>query len=123
MVVLDMAMDSLLKEELQEMRDADPGAFGVALATDESPPSQRRFCGYRFQVTVVYVPAWLPEEKWGRPQTPPLAVRSRLLDIRHCPSKDGAGVMKVLDKQLARVGLSRYDVVAMTGDGGAQNEG
>ena len=62
MVVLDMAMDSLLKEELQEMRDADPGAFGAALATDKRPPSQRRFCGYRFQVTVVYVPAWLPEE-------------------------------------------------------------
>ena len=41
----------------------------------------------------------------------------------HCPSKDGPGVMKVLDKQLARVGLSRYDVVAMTGDGGSENEG
>ena len=43
--------------------------------------------------------------------------------MRHCPSKDGAGVMKVLDKQLDRIGLSRYDVVAMTGDGGAENEG
>ena len=123
MVVLDMALDSLLKDELQEMRDADPGAFGVALATDESPPSQRRFCGFRFQVTVVYIPAWLPEEQWDRSKTPPMVVRSRLLDICHCPSKDGAGVMKVLDKQLDRVGLSRYDVVAMTGDGGAENEG
>ena len=123
MLVLDSALDSLLKEELQKKRDADPGAFGVALATDESPPSQRRFSGYRFQVTMAYVPAWLPEDEWDRSETPPLVVQPRLLDICHCPGKDGASLMKVLDKQLGRIGLSRYDVVGMTGDGGAENEG
>ena len=70
-IALGMALESLLKEELQEMRATDPGAFGVALATDESPPSQRRFCGFRFQVTVVYVSAWLPQENGIAPRRRP----------------------------------------------------
>ena len=123
MILLDSSLDSLLKEDLRAMRELDPGAFGVALATDESPPSQRRFGGYRFQVTMVYIPQWRPMDTWDACTTPPLHVVPRLLDICHCPGKDGASVMQVLDKQLGRVGLSRYDVASLSGDGGAENEG
>ena len=123
MLLLDSALDSLAKEKLQAARDRDPGAFGVALATDESPPSQRRFGGYRFQVTMLYIPKWWPMETWETSATPPLDVSSTLLDICHCPGKDGASVMKVVDKQLLRLGLSRFDVVSMVGDGGGENEG
>ena len=46
-----------------------------------------------------------------------------LLDLCHCPGKSGAAVMSVLDKQLGRVGLIRYDACSGTGDGGGENEG
>ena len=123
MILLDSALDSQLKQDLRELRDRDPVAFGVALATDESPPSQRRFGGYRFQVTMAYLPRWRPSESWDACSAPPLDVEPRLLDICHCPGKDGPSVMRVLDKQLSRVGVSRYDVVSMSGDGGGENEG
>ena len=109
--------------DMDNQRKADPEAFGVAVATDESPPSQRRFGGYRFQVTMVYYPSWHPVETWERAKAPPLDVHSKFLDVCHCPGKDGATVMQVLDKQLSSIGLSRFDVVSMTGDGGAENEG
>ena len=97
--------------------------FGIGLATDESPPSQRRFGGMRFQITYAYWCRWLPQDRWDASPTPPLAVDCRLLDIVNCPGKDGRSVMEVLDKQLARVGLSRHDVVCGVGDGGGENEG
>ena len=40
-----------------------------------------------------------------------------------CPGKTGEDLIKVLDKQLARFGLSRADVISGTGDGGGENEG
>ena len=46
-----------------------------------------------------------------------------LADIMHCPGKKGIDVSGVIEKQLARVGLNVYDVVASTGDGGGENEG
>ena len=60
---------------------------------------------------------------WNASETPPLDVEPRLLIICQCPGKDGPSVMRVVDKQLARVGLMRYDVKSMVGDGGAENEG
>ena len=124
MLILDSALDSRQKDELLEERArCEPGTFAVALATDESPPSQRRFGGYRFQVTMAYLPKWHPMETWDASLTPPLDVAPRLLDICHCPGKNGPSVMKVLDKQLQRLGLSRYDVVSLVGDGGGENEG
>ena len=43
--------------------------------------------------------------------------------ICHCPGKDGVTVMGVLDKQLMRPGMSRYEVFNVVGDGGGENEG
>ena len=31
--------------------------------------------------------------------------------------------MRILDKHLGRVGLTRFDIASMTGDGGGENEG
>ena len=41
----------------------------------------------------------------------------------HCPGKKGVDVCRVIEKQLARVGMNCFDVVAGTGDGGGENEG
>ena len=62
-------------------------------------------------------------ETWDASATPPLDVSPRLLDICHCPGKDGPTVMQIIDKQVLRLGLSRYDIKNMVGDGGAENEG
>ena len=72
---------------------------------------------------MVYIIRWRPMASWNASETPPLDVELRLLDICHCPGKDGPSVMQVVDKQLARVGLMRYDVNSMVGDGGVENEG
>ena len=72
---------------------------------------------------MAYLPKWHPMETWDASPTPPLDVAPRLLDICHCPGKNGPSTMKVLDKQLQRLGLSRYDVVSLVGDGGGENEG
>ena len=43
-----------------------------------------------------------------------------LADIMHCAGKKGNDVSQVLERQLSRVGLNCYDVVAGTGDGGGE---
>ena len=72
---------------------------------------------------MIYFPKWHPLETWDSSATPPLDVHPRLLDICHCPGKDGPTVMKIIDKQVLRLGLSRYDIKNMVGDGGGENEG
>lgn len=91
--------------------------------TDESPPSQPRFRGLRFQITVMFWGTFLPLEAWEHQDDPPILKTSCLGDISHCPGKKGIDVSRVLEKQLARVGLNCYDVVSGTGDGGGENEG
>ena len=119
---VDSALDGFLGSYFLDQRKTHLDMFGIGLATDESPPSQARFGGMRFQVTTVYWPEWEPETRWDASLTPPLVVCSRLLDIVNCPGKDGRAVMAILDKQLERVGLSRLDVVCGVGDGGGENE-
>ena len=46
-----------------------------------------------------------------------------LADIMHCAGKKGKDLSLILARQLSRVGLNSYDVVAGTGDGGGENEG
>ena len=41
----------------------------------------------------------------------------------HCAGNKGTCVSRILDRQLGRVGLNTYDIVAGTGDGGGENEG
>ena len=96
---------------------------GVALATDESPPSQPRFRGLRFQITILYVGTFVDLAQWRTCEDPPIIRSTCLGDIMHCPGKKGADVSRIVEKQLARMGLNCYDVVSGTGDGGGENEG
>ena len=124
-LLLDSALDAHLAADIFKMRKC--GTFwGVAFATDESPPGQVRFNGLRFQVTWLYIPIVSDTRTWENAQyndRAPMSVQQVLLDICHCPNKTGAVVVAVLDRQLARVGLFRSDLVAGTGDGGGENEG
>ena len=83
--ILDAALDAWQRQEWSRRRDADPEGWGLAVATDESPPSQPPFGGLRFQVTLVYAPLWKPEETWDDSLDPPLDVESYMSDICHCP--------------------------------------
>ena len=74
--VLDAALDAWQSQEWTRRRDADPEGWGLAVATDESPPSQPRFGGLRFQVTLVYAPLWKPEETWDDSLAPPWTSRA-----------------------------------------------
>ena len=100
--------------------------FGCGFCSDESPPRGRRFTGYRFQITWIYVPLIPRVEEWERPEydeRAPVRVEKFLLDVVHCPKKAGATVVCVVEKQLGRVGLTRFDTVSGTGDGGGENAG
>ena len=122
LLLLDGALDRYTTERLFDRREAGNWA-GLALATDESPPKQPRFRGLRFQITVLYLGEFLPETLWPSCTSPPIRCTSYLADIMHCPGKKGVDVSRVLEQQLSRLGLSCYDVVAGTGDGGGENEG
>jgi hypothetical protein len=123
-LLLDEAHDMLLAEKLAAARGHS--FFGMGFCTDESPPSEPRFTGLRFQISYVYIPLIAPASTWGSERydrKPPLTSDHHLLDIIHCPAKDGATVMHALDLQLSRIGCSRLDLVSGTGDGGGENEG
>jgi len=68
----------------------------------------------------MYWGTFLPVEDWGRSTHPPILKRSCLEDIMHCPSKMGVDVCKAIDKQIARVGMRCFDVVAATRYGGGE---
>ena len=122
LMYLDGALDRQRADIIYNLREK--GRFaGVAIATDESPPRAPRFRGLRFQITVLYLGTFAPLDSWDTSEDPPLMVTSMLGDIMHCPGKQGADISRVLDRQLARVGLNAFDVVAGTGDGGGENEG
>ena len=115
-------MDKWVAENLFKAREA--GSFaGVAVATDESPPSQPRFRGLRFQVTVFYMGTYKALHEWSSCDDPPLLKSTCLADIMHCPGKKGVDVSRIIEKQLGRLGLNCFDVVSGTGDGGGENEG
>ena len=86
LLILDGAVDRLAAENLFRAREA--GSFaGVAVATDESPPSQPRFRGLRFQVTVFYFGTYKALHEWSSCDAPPLLKGTCLADIVHCPGK------------------------------------
>lgn len=119
---LDMALDSYIAEDLFKRR-LSGNFLGVCIATDESPPGGARFSGLRFQITYMYVGYVEDKGAWEASVDPPIRSRSFLADICQCPGKTGEDLIKVLDKQLGRLGLSRADVISGTGDGGGENEG
>ena len=121
-LLLDGALDRVNSDLVFSQREA--GTFaGVALASDESPPKQPRFRGLRFQITIMFLGTFAPRSEWESASDPPIICRPHMADIMHCPGKKGVDVSRVLEKQLARVGLNCWDVVASTGDGGPENEG
>ena len=122
LLMLDGALDRLMADQLLDLRESEAFA-GVAMATDESPPQQPRFRGLRFQIGVMYYGTFAPQALWESSSRPPITSTQILGDIMHCPGKKGIDVSKILEKQLARVGLSPFDVVSCTGDGGGENEG
>ena len=122
LLILDGAVDRCASDLLFQHRELGRLA-GVAVATDESPPSQPRFRGLRFQITLIYWGTFLPFDAWETSVEPPILVSSCLGDITHCPGKKGVDVSRVIEKQLSRVGLNCFDVCSGTGDGGGENEG
>ena len=71
-----------MSEGLLQQRES--GRFaGVALATGESPPSQPRFRGLRFQITVFYVGTYEDLSIWNSCADPPLIKSTSLADIMH----------------------------------------
>ena len=120
--LLDGALDRLTAQSLLHLREQ--GRFaGAAIVSDESPPSQPRYRGLRFQITCMFFGAFEDLDRWEACTDPPILKSTCLADIMHCPGKRGVDVCRLLEKQLARVGLNAFDVVAGTGDGGGENEG
>jgi hypothetical protein len=120
-LLLDEAVDCWVKAKIAESRGRN--MFGCGIASDESPPASHRFTGYRFQVTYVYIPFFKDENLWESSLSPPLRCEKLLLDVCHCDGKDGVSVMRVISKQLDRLGLNQIDIVSGCGDGGGENEG
>ena len=52
-LVLDEALDEVVKARLQRARGVS--FFGCGMASDESPPSQDRVAGFRFQITYISI--------------------------------------------------------------------
>ena len=70
LLLLDAAVDRHLSEQVLDLRETGKFA-GVALASDESPPSQPRFRGLRFQITVAYLGTFVPVAEWEGASSPP----------------------------------------------------
>lgn len=103
------------------------GTFlGFNFASDESPPSERRFCGLRFQVTHVYIVYTKPKTDWDNEEflrKCPIVVDRFLCDLMHCPGKTGADVFTIVQKQFNAKGLYAHECCSGVGDGGGENEG
>ena len=64
--------------------------------------------------------------EWMKPEyedTYPFRRERYQTDICHCPDKTGEATLKVIEKQLDRLGFNLYNMVSGTGDGGGENEG
>ena len=123
-LVCDQALDRVLAADIERERGST--FFGLGMSSDESPPEGMRFCSFRFQVTMVFIP-WIPDSAtWSDPawaSKPPVRVQQRLLDIVHCPNKDGKAVANALQLQGQGLGLTLDDIQSGTGDGGGEMEG
>ena len=116
-------MDAFTASRVDRMRDAGH-LHGFAFSSDESPPSANRFCGLRFQITYAYLPIFKDINTWELyADRFPMDLERHLTDIVHCPSKLGNEVLKVMEKQWATLGLTRWDAHGGTGDRGGENMG
>ena len=105
----------------------EEGRFrGAGLTTDESTPNSNKYCGLRFQVTWVHFLLFEDVSSWESPSYEaafPFKRRAALCDLSHVPLKTGAETLRIIERQIGRLGLSRFDLVSGTGDGGGENEG
>ena len=62
-------------------------------------------------------------QKWETYQVPSIHVSTFLVEIVHGLGKKGVDGSRIIEKQLARLGLNCFDATADTGDGGGNNEG
>ena len=113
---MDAALDCLTKAKIEAARGVR--FHGFSFVSDESPPSSPSWRGLRLQITWMYIPYIPPVETWEASDDAPISVDKLLMDILHCLGKDGTTVAKVLDKQFARVGVTREDAVSGTTIGG-----
>ena len=77
-------------------------------------------------MTWVYFLLFADVDRWESPVYDaqyPFSRRRCICDICHVPLKTGAETLKVIEKQISRIGLTRYDLISGTGDGGGENEG
>ena len=117
LLLLDGAIDRCTSERLLSLREE--GRFaGVALVSDESPPSQPRLRGLSFQITVFYWGTFKDLSQWETCEDPPIQVITSVADITHCPGKKGVDVSRIIEKQLPMLGLNCFDVTTGTRDGG-----
>ncbi len=76
------------------------GTFcGLSFASDESPPSENRFAGLRFQVAYVYITLFEDEHRWGDDaflERYPIRTERYLTDVVNCTGKTGVATLNVL---------------------------
>ena len=103
------------------------GAFlGIGLETDENVPFGGKRTGCRFQITIVCLPLVKHVDEWEDPMCDakrPCDSFSLLQDICRAPTKDGRGLLAILEKQVFRQHLAFPDVASGTNDGGGENIG
>jgi len=124
-LVVDSALDVLVARKIEAARQ-EGRFFGFGMCTDESPPKVRRFRGFRFQATRLYVPISPCRTEWERPlydEQPPIDTLKLLCDMCHCPGNKGSDVDAVIDKHISRLGLVRDECHSGCGDGVGENEG
>ena len=105
-MLFDSAVDRCTSENLLNLRK--PGKLaGVALVADESPPSQPRFQGVRFQIIMFHVGTYEDLSKWNSCTDPPILKNMYLADIAHCPGKKGLGVSRIWQRSSLRGVVSK----------------
>ena len=118
------AIDSFRSDMLSQARGST--FHGLGLETDESVPFGNKWMGYRFQITLFHIPLIRPLHQWEDAKynkALPVDVHSVLADICHAPTKDGRGLVAILEKQLRGFGCNFADVLSGSTDGGGENTG
>ena len=127
---------TLVLAELRLVRDVihvfkrqarDNGIFlGVGVSSDESPSSESRFRGMRFQITIVHCCFARPQEVWECSEydnVAPILSQPHLTDIMHVPEKTAVAIFNVICKQLERKAIYPNEIMAAANDGGGENMG
>ena len=125
LMIMEQALEMLYKDKIENARTT--GAYhGSAFTSDESPPSENRYTGLRFQITWLYTLWFEPRQDWDQDRFAnayPFTCDKCLMDIMHAPGKTGSATLKLIEMQCERGGVYKDDLYSGTGDGGGENEG